>query len=241
MESILDDDSIYWLMHCAAEGRNAPDRMELTAQIERLAKRGYVEVSEDASLYALGSDQPSKGVWLTAKGTSALRDYGERFKSEIEEQRAIEFVTGYVQESAEDMPFRAIVPGYLPSRFGILPNVEMDKSAGCIYLTYYGGEDHFIFVQGAEERHRPDVTAPSQHIRGVPLFLSERQETSLWVSSVIRWKIPPVHYRLSFDWLNQLSTERPEREPIRMTDEMRAEGLAVVDSLIAEAQSLAGV
>ena len=236
LESLLTDDSPYWLMHCAAEGRPPPDGGKIMSQIERLTTQGYLTAADDPVVWALAFDEPSRGVLLTEKGKVAVDSYGERFGSEEEEDRAIEFVTAYVDESAKALPFRTILPAYLPERFGLLPGVEVDESSNRVYLKYYGGEDHIILAQGSKEQG-PNVTSESRQVRTIPVAVTEKQETSLWVSMTFDWVFSSVYHRVSFNWLHQLSSSRLQREPVWLTDEMRDEAWNLVESVITEAES----
>ncbi len=226
-DAILVDDSVDWLMCCAAEGRERPSRAEVASQIERLA----------VELYWLGSEEPSRAIRLTPKGREAVEAYSKRFGSEEEEQRAIEFVRAYVSELASGLSFPSILPAYLPGRFGLLPEVKIDEASTRIYLKYYGGEDHFTVSQGSEESWSGGPGG-SRQMHDVLVAVTEQQETSLWVSMTLRWTLSTVYYRVSFNWLHQLSSSQPERQPIAMDDGKRNEAWAVVESVIAESQEL---
>ena len=143
LDSLLIEDSPYWRMHCAAEGTRLPSPEELLRQIERLAVAGYLTVSDDPVDRGVLFEEPSRTVLLTDKGEKARATYGERFATEEEDERAIEFVRAYVAGLAGRLTFRCVVPAYFPRRFGLLPVVRVDKAANRINLKYYGGEDSF--------------------------------------------------------------------------------------------------
>jgi hypothetical protein len=139
------------------------------------------------------------------------------------------------------LSFRVLVPARLPPRFLLLPAVNVNSPIERVDLKYDGGEDHLVFVQTAREPVMESPPTSSKLIRQLPVTISDEQVTSLWVRQTYGWKLSNVQYLLSFNWLHQLSWDSPEREPIQVTDEMTTEGLTVVESLIAQAQSATSV
>jgi hypothetical protein len=228
------DDSAFWLMHCAAEGIAPPSPDRVLVQVERLAADGYATVSDDPVVWALAFEEPSRAVLLTEKGKAVVDTYSERLGSEVEEQRAIEFVRALVLNRATHLRFQPALPAYLPSRFSLLPDIDVDDASNRLYLKYYGGEDHLILAQGSEESWATDAFE-SRDVHGVKVWSMENRETSLWVSITTRWVVSQVNYRLTCNWLHQLSSAQPEREPIALDDSKRMEAWAVTESVIAEA------
>jgi hypothetical protein len=179
-------------------------------------------------------EEPSRAVLLTDSGKAALDTYGERFSNEEEEQRALEFVRAYVTEASARLPFAPILPAYLPPRFTLLPEVEVDDLSKRLYLKYYGGNDHVVVSQGSEDSWAPN-TFDSRIVQGMEVWTRESRETSLWVSMTTRWVFSSVGYRVTFNWLQQYSPEHPSREPIALDNQKRAEVWDVTESLIADA------
>lgn len=227
---------------CAAAGITVPTTSEVINALQGLITRGYIVAwpayGAHESRSVLDIDDPNSvpvDLALTHAGEEAAEVFQAMLETEGARQIRAQLSAEYIAERSRDLTFAPRIPARLPADVHAIPTILVSDDEDRLELKYssIGGEFtglRLIVEQTTKEftLRWPLATEFSQEkiFSGTPVTLIEQQMSANW--SIIRadWRSEGTMFRVVSLW------SAPHRKEMPIDDEMRAEALGIVDSML---------
>jgi hypothetical protein len=231
-----DNDDPHWRMYFAMEGKDPPSRAELAGRIRELIADGFTVWRHGGPIAHMlpgYSGLDSEGLALTDAGKKEAELLDSWLGDDALVSRAARFAESYIARCGRQLPFRPAIPAYLPGGMSPLPEIEIEGEQ--LRMTYYADDCHVIVEQTTQEQEPwlvPPETAHEEILKGLPINVKEGQMTSMWATMTFKWRSLDVFRRVTFNWINRLSTDRPDALPVFLDDDKRQKARKVVASML---------
>jgi hypothetical protein len=217
---------------CFVVGLTLPTWEKSLDSLQRLLEQGYVSIGDATDVRDAIRDRWGFQVVLTKLGTREARKFERFLWSADGRSKSFAFADHHVAACTSGLPFRPILPTYLPKSADPLPEVTTEDRA--VALNY-----HDVIVEEAigelPGRYRvpPNLELPREDsIDGIPISVTERHVTSVWAEIEQSWQTDDISFRVTVFKNEHPPTAHTDFKYARIDDRMRGEARKIARSIL---------